>query len=182
MKRTAIHFAPLLCAVVLLAPSMASGTREPAAPGLELTKPGEPTQPRVSANRTGSLQTSDGLTLRLSTDLGSVKIVPLESGSAPAVRYTVHIETDARAPLAQHLLDHFSLRAKATPAGVEITGNLPPQSAHLSGAQMWVQFEIAVPRNYSVEVKTEAGDIDTEDIGGIATLATQGGNIRAGRI
>jgi len=182
MKRTAIHFAPLLCAAALLAPSMTSGTREPATPAPELTKPGDPTLARFSANRTGSLQTSDGLTLRLATDLGSVKIVPLESGSAPAVRYAVHIETDARAPLAQHLLDHYSLNAKATPAGVEITGNLPPQSAHLSGAQMWVQFEIAVPRNYSVEVKTEAGDIDTADIGGIATLTTQGGNIHAGRI
>ncbi len=182
MKRTTIHFAPLLCAAVLLAPSMTSGTREPAASALELTKPGEPTQPRVSASRTGLLQTSDGLTLRLTTDLGSVKIVPLESGSAPVVRYAVHIETDARAPLAQHLLDHYSLSAKSTSAGVEITGNLPPQSAHLSGAQIWVQFEIAVPRSYSVEVKTEAGDIESEDIGGIATLTTQGGNIRAGRI
>src|SRR6266478_1898098 len=182
MKRTAIHFAPLLCAAVLLAPSMTSGTREPAATALELTKPGEPTPARVSADRTGSLQTSDGLTLRLSTDLGSVKIVPLEGGSAPVVRYTVHIETDARAPLAQHLLDHYSLSAKSTPAGVEITGKLPPQSAHLSGAQIWVQFEIVMPRNYSVEVKTEAGDIETGDIGGIASLTTQGGNIHAGRI
>jgi TonB family protein len=182
MKRTAIHSVPLLCAAALLAPSMTSGTREPATPAPELTKPGDPTPARFSANRTGSLQTSDGLTLRLATDLGSVKIVPLESGSAPVVQYAVHIETDARAPLAQHLLDHYSLNAKATPAGVEITGNLPPQSAHLSGAQMWVQFEIAVPRNYSVEVKTEAGDIETGDIGGIATLTTQGGNIRAGRI
>lgn len=182
MKRTAIHFAPLLCAAALLAPSMTSGTREPVTPAPELTKPGDPTPARFSANRTGFLQTSDGLTLRLATDLGSVKIVPLESGSAPVVRYAVHIETDARAPLAQHLLDHYVLNAKATPAGVEITGNLPPQSAHLSGAQIWVQFEIAVPRNYSVEVKTEAGDIETGDIGGIATLTTQGGNIRAGRI
>src|SRR6267378_412718 len=182
MKRTTIHFAPLLCAAVLLAPSMTSGSREPAALALELTKPGEPTPVRVSADRTGSLQTSDGLTLRLSTDLGSVKIVPLENGSAPAVRYSVHIETDARAPLAQHLLDHYSLSAKSTLAGVEITGNLPAQSAHLSGAQIWVQFEIAVPRNYSVEVKTEAGDIETGDIGGIAMLTTQGGNIHAGRI
>jgi TonB family protein len=182
MKRTAIHFAPLLCAAALLAPSMTSGTREPATPASELTKPGDPTPARFSANRTGFLQTSDGLTLRLATDLGSVKIVPLESGSAPVVRYAVHIETDARAPLAQHLLDHYALNAKATPAGVEITGNLPPQSAHLSGAQMWVQFEIAVPRNYSVEVKTEAGDIETGDIGGIATLTTLGGNIHAGRI
>jgi TonB family protein len=182
MKRTTIHFAPLLCAAVLLAPSMASGTREPGAAALELTKPGEPTQPRVSDSRTGFVQTLDGLTLRLTTDLGSVKIVPLESGSTPVVRYAVHIETDARAPLAQHLLDHYSLVAKSTSAGVEITGSLPPQSAHLSGAQIWVQFEITVPRNYSVEAKTEAGDIETGDIGGIATLTTQGGNIRAGRI
>jgi len=161
---------------------MTSGTREPAATALELTKPGEPTPARVSADRTGSLQTSDGLTLRLATDLGSVKIVPLEGGSAAVVRYAAHIETDARAPLAQHLLDHYSLSAKSTLAGVEITGNLPAQSAHLSGAQIWVQFEIAVPRNYSVEVKTEAGDIETGDIGGIASLTTQGGNIHAGRI
>src|SRR5712664_4962071 len=182
MKRTTIHFAPLLCAAVLLAPSMTSGSREPAALALELTKPGEPTPASVSADRTGSLQTSDGLKLLLTTDLGSVKIVPLENGSAPAVRYSVHIETDARAPLAQHLLDHYSLSAKSTPAGVEITGKLPPQSAHLSGAQIWVQFEIVMPRNYSVEVKTEAGDIETGDIGGIASLTTQGGNIRAGRI
>src|SRR5882762_8557546 len=182
MKRTTIHFAPVWCAAVLLAPSMTSGSREPAASALELTKPGEPTPARVSTDRTGSLQTSDGLTLRLTTDLGSVKIIPLENGSAPAVRYSVHIETDARAPLAQHLLDHYSLSAKAISAGVEITGNLPPQSARLSGAQIWVQFEIAVPRNYSVEVKTEAGDIETGDIGGIASLTTQGGNIHAGRI
>jgi TonB family protein len=195
MKRATIHFLPnnfgesragitvrLLCTVMLLAPTMAAASREPAASASERTRPGEPTQPRVSADRTGFLQTSDGLTLRLTTDLGSVKIVPLESGSAPAVRYAVHIETDARTPLAQHLLNHYSLSAKSTPLGVEITGNLPPQLAHLSGAQFWVQFEIAVPRNYSVEVKTEAGDIETEDIGGIATLTTQGGNIRAGRI
>jgi TonB family protein len=100
------------------------------------------------------------------------------------VRYAVHLETDVRAPLAQHLLDHYSLIAKTTPAGVEITGNLPPQLARFtaSGAQFWVQFEISVPRNYSVEVKTEAGDIETDDIGGTASLTTQGGNIRAGRI
>src|SRR5258706_7032172 len=195
MKRATIHLAPLLsavmllaagmaglCAAMLLAPGMAGSSREPAASGLELTKPGEPTQPRVSADRTGFLQTSDGLTLRLTTDLGSVKIVPLENGSASVVRYAVHIETDARAPQAQRLLDRYSLSAKSTPAGVEITGNLPPQLAHFSGAQFWVQFEIAVPRNYSVEVKTEAGDIETGDIGGMASLTTQGGKIRAGRI
>jgi TonB family protein len=196
MRKAKFHFLPLnfgmgctgitpfLCAALLLAPGMAAGSREPGAPAAELTKPGEVTQPRTSADRTGTLQTSDGLTLRLTTDLGSVKVVPLKAGAAPTVRYTVHIETDAHSPLAQHLLDHYSLTAKSTPTGVEIIGNSPPQLAHFtaSGAQFWVQFEIAVPRNYSVEVKTEAGDIETGDIGGIASLTTQGGNIRAGRI
>src|ERR1700730_16208696 len=189
MTRAIIHRACagiaglLVCAAMLPAAGMAAG-REPGAATLERTRPGEPAQPRISEDRTGFLKTSDGLTLRLSTDLGSVKIVPLEAGSAPLVRYAVHIETDVHAPLAQHLLDHYLLSAKATPAGVEITGNLPPQLARFtaSGAQFWVQFEIAVPHNYNVEVKTEAGDIETEDIGGIATLTTQGGNIRAGRI
>jgi TonB family protein len=189
MKRAKFSLLPritsrLLCAAVLLAPGMAAGGREPGASAIEPTKPGEVTQPRTSADRTGFLQTSDGLTLRLATDLGSVKVVPLEAGAAPVVKFAVHIETDVRAPLAQHLLDRYSLIAKSTPAGVEIIGNTPPQLAHFttSGAQFWVQFEIAVPRNYSVEVKTEAGDIETGDIGGIASLTTQGGNIRAGRI
>jgi TonB family protein len=175
--------ARLFCTAMLLGTCLAAGSaREGSA--AELTKSADPTSPRTSDDRTGSLQTTDGLTLRLTTDLGSVKIVPLEAGSAPVVRYDVHLETDVRAPLAQHLLDHYSLVAKTTPAGVEITGNLPPQLARFtaSGAQFWVQFEIAVPRNYSVEVKTEAGDIETDDIGGAANLITQGGNIRAGRI
>jgi TonB family protein len=182
ITRTINRFAPFLCAVFLLAPEVSGGGRQPARSASELTKAGDAALPRVAANHSGLLQTSEGLTLRLTTDLGSVKIVPLESGSAPVVRYGVKIETDAQAPLAQRLLDRYSLSARSTPAGVEIIGKLPPQSAHLSGAQIWVQFEIAVPRNYSVEVKTEAGDIETGDIGGIASLTTQGGNIHAGRI
>jgi TonB family protein len=143
----------------------------------------EPAGTHASADRTGVLQTTDGLTLHLTTDLGSVRIVPLEPGAPPVVRYTVHIETDARAPLSQHLLEHYSLSAKSTASGVEINGALPAQKGKgAGGAQFWVQFEIAVPPGYSVEVNTEVGDIETEDIGGTATLITQGGNIRAGRI
>jgi TonB family protein len=197
IKKTISLFAPLVSAAVLLAPGvtgvgvamllapgLAAGSHEPRASRSEVTRPGEPTQPRVSADRTGFVQTSDGLTLRLTTDLGSVKVVPQEKGATPACRYAVHIETDARAPLARHLLDRYSLSVKSTPEGVEITGNLPPQLARFSasGAQFWVQFDIEVPPNYNVEVKTDAGDIETGDIGGIANLATQGGSIRAGRI
>ena len=151
---------------------------------LEHTKAGDPVTPHAFDQRTGVLETQDGLTLRLNADLGSVHIITLEAGMAPAVRYTVRIETDARPQQAQALLDKYILRAKATGAGVELEGALPPQAARAtaSGAQFWVQFEIAVPAGYSLDVKTEAGDIETQDIGGTATLITQGGNIRTGRI
>jgi TonB family protein len=151
---------------------------------VEHAKPGDPASPHAFDQRTGVLETQDGLTLRLNADLGSVRIITLEAGAAPVVRYTVRIETDARAPQAQGLLDKYMLRTKATGAGVEIEGALPPQAARAaaSSAQFWVQFEIAVPAGYSLDVNTEAGDIETQDIGGTATLITQGGNIRTGRI
>lgn len=176
-------FCILLVAVfsaALITPSLFSAER---AVPVEPTKPGEPA-PRVSADRTGNIPTWEGLTLRLTADLGSVKIVPLEDGAPSVVRYTVHLETDARGAAAEHLLDHYSLTARATSLGVEINGALPRPLAHspAAGAQYWVQFEVAVPRSYSVEVKTEAGDIETGDVGGTAFLSTQGGNIRAGRI
>jgi TonB family protein len=171
----------LLSAALVAVPASRPSGIEPAA--VEPSKP-DPAAPRVSADRGGEFPTKDGLTLRLTTDLGSVKIVPLEPGAAAVVRYTAHIETDARAPLAEHLLEHYSLAAKATSAGVEISGTLPPQMArsYAIGAQFWVQFEVYVPRGYSVEVKTGGGDIETQDIGGTANLSTQGGNIRTGRI
>src|ERR1700747_1051411 len=149
----------------------------------EQPKPADPA-PRASAERRGALSTSEGLTLRLNTDRGSVKIVNLQPGASPSVRYEVHIETDARGPVAHQLLDHYSLIARSTPSGVEINGTLTPQLAHLSstGAQFWVQFDVSIPRRYNVEVRTDAGDIETQDIGGIARLSTLGGNIRAGRI
>lgn len=170
----------LLCVSTLASRAWAALELEP----LEHTKAGDPATPHAFDQRTGVLGTQDGLTLRLSADLGSVRIITLEAGAAPAVRYTVRIETDARAPQAQALLDKYVLRAKTTPVGVEIEGALPPQAARAaaSSAQFWVQFEIAVPAGYSLDVKTEAGDIETQDIGGTATLVTQGGNIRTGRI
>ena len=149
---------------------------------LPAENPGEPGSQHTSAVRNGVLETKDGLTLKLTIDLGSVNIVPLEAGAAPLVRYTVHIETDARGNAAQQLLENYSLKAKSTYGGAEIIGVLPPQAARSADAQFWVQFEVAVPRGYSVEVNTGAGDITTGDIGGTAGLHTQGGNIKTGRI
>jgi TonB family protein len=150
---------------------------------VEPVRPGEPATPHAAADRSGTINTRENQTLRLSTDLGSVKIVPLEQGAAPVVRYAVHIETDAKGSFAQNLLDHYVLLAKATSRGAEINGSLPAQSSRSSaGAQFWVEYVVYVPASYSVSVNTGAGDIQTQDIGGTASLVTWGGNIRAGRI
>src|SRR5712664_4101428 len=181
-RRVALFRAPALLVYMapLAQPVFATDAKEPAP--IEHTQPAEPGSQHASAVRNGVLSTRDGLTLRLTTDLGSVNIVQLEAGAAPTVRYIVHIETDARGTAAQQLLDSYSLKAKSLTSGVEITGKLPPQAARSADAQFWVQFEVAVPRGYTVEVNTEAGDITTGDIGGTASLHTLGGNIKTGRI
>jgi TonB family protein len=170
----------LFSAAQLAPPVFAADAKE--SDPIEHTQPAGPGSQHASVVRTGALATRDGQTLRLTTDLGSVNIVQLEAGAAPAVRYTVRLETDARGNSAQQLLDAYSLKAKQVPTGVEITGALPPQAGRSADAQFWVQFEVAVPRGYSVEVNTEAGDITTTDIGGTVSLHTQGGNIKTGRI
>ena len=135
---------------------------------------------RATVDRNGVLNTRDGLTLKLIADEGSVRIVPLDRGAAPVVRYSVHIETDLRGNQAQQLLERYSVTAKSSPSGVEIVGALPQPRP--TGVQFSVHFEIAVPANYNLDVNTEVGDIETMDIGGTASLVTQGGNIRTLRI
>ena len=183
---SAAHRAALGKALALLSYAALFPLLSVAGPGpetmIEPSRAAEQPGARSVAVRAGSIQTRDGLTLRLTTDLGSVKILQLEPGADPVVRYTVHIETDARGPDTQQLLDSYSLKSRGTLSGVEITGNLPPQAAHSGDVQFWVQFEVTIPRGYSVEVNTEVGDIETQDIGGTASLHTQGGNIYAGRI
>ena len=143
----------------------------------------EAVTPRVSADRSGSINTTENQTLRLTTDMGSVKVIALPKGAAPVVNYSVHIETDAKDALAQKLLDRYVLQAKATNSGVEISGTLPSGALRSAvGAQFWVEYTVYVPPSYSVSVETSAGDIETQDVGGRANLVTLGGNIRAGRV
>jgi TonB family protein len=142
-----------------------------------------PGGPHVARDLNGVLDTKENLTLRVNTDLGSVHIVSLERGAPSAVRYSVHIETDAREPLASQLLDRYVLNAKSTPSGIEITGNLPPQlSRSANSAQFWVHFEVTVPASFGLDINTGAGDIQTADVGGAATLVTEGGNIVTGQL
>jgi TonB family protein len=138
-----------------------------------------PATQRATVDRSGVLNTRDGLTLKVTADEGSIRIVPLDRGASPVVRYSVHVETDLRGNQAQQLLERYSITAKSSSSGVEIVGALPQRPA---GVQFSVHFEIAVPVNYNLDINTEVGDIEATDIGGTASLVTQGGNIHTLRI
>src|SRR5271168_4424597 len=83
----------IFCGAVLSTLAFPAGAAREPLPANQ-PRPGEPS-PRTSVDRAGTLQTQDGLTLRLTADLGSMRIVTLEAGTPPAVHYSVHIETDA---------------------------------------------------------------------------------------
>jgi len=139
--------------------------------------------PHASADRTGELPAGDARTFSLIADMGSVHILPQPAGAPPAVRYSVHLETDAHEPLSQTLFNRYVLNSRDARGTITLNGMLPRlRSIAGRNAQFWVQFTIYVPSNFSVEVHTGAGDIETGDIGGHALLVTEGGNITTGRI
>jgi TonB family protein len=160
-------------------PASRLSAKDPEGNILGTEPPRDPGGRHVSRDFSGVLTTSENLTLHLYTDLGSVRIVP--ASGEPVVRYSVHVETDARGGLASQLLEHYVLNTKSAPTGVEINGNLP-QLPRGGNSQFWVHFEVSVPATYSLDVTTGAGDIQTADVGGTATLTTEGGNIVGGKI
>ncbi len=142
-------------------------------------------QSRVAEEKTGTFATRDGLRLRLVADLGNVRI--LTGGPSGQVSYRARVETDSREPDAQELPKKYLLTARTTPTGVELIGQSAPMEAgrrkgHGFHGGLWVNFEVDVPRNYSLDVLTNAGNIETQDLDGRAVLATQGGNISAGKL
>jgi TonB family protein len=138
--------------------------------------PASASGPRVSAVRSGNIPTRDGLRLILSADAGNIRIFTDASGE---VRYRVIVEAEASDPAAEKRLEQFSLTKRATPAGVALTGQMPgPRDLD----RVWVSYEVHVPRQYSLEISTQAGDITTQDVDGQVVLSTGGGNIQAGNI
>ncbi len=139
-------------------------------------QPGREESRKVSEEKTGSLPTHDGLRLRLATDFGNVRILTQNSGQ---VSYRIRLESDAREPDAQDLLKQYQVSARNTATGVQLTAEVP---WHKYRGRLTVNFEVNVPRNYHLDVLTQAGSIETQDIDGRVSLVTSGGNITAGRV
>jgi len=132
--------------------------------------------PRVALEKTGSVSTRRGRSLRATSDLGDFHIFTDASGE---VRYRIRIAADSRLEDAPEVVNRYVVSARATETGVVILGHLNPRDER---ANVRVDWEIHVPKSYAIEISTGAGNIETQDIDGKVVLMTGGGNITAGRV
>jgi TonB family protein len=159
--------AALGSSLLLAAAAYSQGRGAPVAPAREQ---------RLAEVKSGSFAVRDGQQLRLFTDIGSIRIRTQNSGQ---LSYHVRIEADPREPDAQKYISKLLLSARAVPEGVSITAHVPWREFR---GHLWVTFELSIPRNFQLDVTTQAGSIETEAIDGRASLVTSGGNLLAARI
>lgn len=132
---------------------------------------------RASAEVSGRYSTREGLRLRMSVEIGSIRITTVPGAKEVALR--MRVETDPRQPEAGKLLRQVTAVGSAAPDGVHIQSSVPWGEFR---GRIWVRFEVTTPRNYNLEVVTRAGNITTEDVDGRVNLSTFGGNIEAGNV
>jgi TonB family protein len=132
--------------------------------------------PRVVLIKSGSLPTKDGLCLQFKADLGSVHIL---TDASQKISYRAIVEADSRDPDAARVPREFSVIARQIRGGISLIGRAPTETYR---GRLRESFEIHVPRRYSLDVTTQAGNIDVQDVDGQVALFTAGGNITAGRV
>lgn len=139
-----------------------------------------------------TFQVSAGGTLNLYTDAGSVTVTGSSSGQVSIVATIQGSRSD---------VDEFQIRADQTSQGVEVEGKGGRNLFGLFRSRsLDVRYEISVPNEYNLQLKTSGGEIDVSNlkgkvdgktsggdvaisnINGAVTLGTSGGNVRAENI
>lgn len=158
----------LVAGALLPASAAATGEAQPENP--------HPSGPRVTSQLTGSVATRDGGRLHLVTDLGNIVI---HTRDTDRVNYSVSLEADASQKGAKELLKQFAISGREAADGVVVRGQTLGREC---SGRLWVTIQVTIPKNYSVDVSTGGGNIESDDINGRAMLTTTGGNITAGNI
>lgn len=120
--------------------------------------------------------------LRLDANRGNVRIVTGGTGVAVEVKRVAR--TDDREDAAELFRDH-EIEFEQSGNNVIIRSRSKRQQGWLNwsdGDKYRVQWNIRVPANYSVDLKTSGGSIEITDLSGKLEARTSGGSIEAGRI
>lgn len=161
---------------VILALMLVAGAA-PLAAAPQAERPQAPSRgARVTSNLSGSVAARDGGRLHVFTPFGNVIIHTRNSGK---VDYSVRLEADGARDVATELLKQFRIYARELPDGVSIKAVAGGQQCC---GRLWVTLTLNIPKDYSLDVSTGGGNIQTDNIAGRATLYTAGGNIAAGNI
>src|ERR1700683_5003789 len=173
LRRTISILSLFLAAQLAGPPAIAANppTKSPRAPAPP-TEPG----PRLSKELKGELAVHPGQHLKLTTDLGNVRLHP---GAAGTLAYRIVLEADANDKDAPELLKRYDITAKSVADGVMMHGQILGKGCT---GRLWVTLDITLPQNFNVDVNTRGGNIEIPDMEGHITLATSGGNVTTGSI
>jgi DUF4097 and DUF4098 domain-containing protein YvlB len=117
---------------------------------------------------------SAGGTLRVTTDVGSVRI---EGTSANEISVVAQLKGRDRD------VNDFDITAEQTAGGVDVKGKARGKRGWFwNSMELDAQFVIQVPREYNLEVHTSGGDIDINSLKGTVRGETSGGNITVGSV
>jgi TonB family protein len=130
----------------------------------------------ATVEKSGTLPTTEGRRLRLSTELGNIHIFTDSSGE---VAYRVVGEAEPLDSRSQQFLSEFVLTPRPTSSGISLDGQMPHRTFR---GRFQFTIEVHVPNRYNVESDTAAGNIDVQSIQGYLILTTGGGNISVGNV
>jgi hypothetical protein len=120
---------------------------------------------------------SEGGTLRLDADTGSIKIVSGGTGVA------IEVVRKARGRSGEERMKEHKVSFEQQGNDVVIKGD---GEEHHFGIFDWgdydVQWNIRVPARYNLDVHTSGGSIDLANIGGTVDAHTSGGSIKTGKL
>jgi hypothetical protein len=121
----------------------------------------------------------EGGRLVLRSDVGSVTVKP-----GPSARVICRVRIRAFTPnleQAQRLFREYKLGAHTLEEGsLTITGELPPEY-HWHRA-LTVHFDISTPKDYNLDLETNAGDLIVGDLNGELRGDTAGGDVQVGDV
>jgi hypothetical protein len=118
---------------------------------------------------------SDGGTLRLDANIGSVTIVTGGSGVA------VEVVRSTRGLGGGQVLENHHIEFEQNGNDVTITSHLTGWRNRMT-SDYRVKWNIRVPERYNVSVRTSGGSVSVADIRGAVDVRTSGGSIKTGHV
>ena len=161
--------------------SEAATNEIPAAPVIASPPVHQVFQSGAEANFTKSFSVAPGGKLTMKVDRGDVQVRG-GTGNAVVVRVTREV-TRANASTAAQLIREHRIEFEQNGSNITVTAHKPPS---LNSGSFWgiftrpnleVHYEITVPEQFTADLQTAGGNIDTSGLRGQLKVETMGGNL-----